>query len=336
MYYAIEGDSAFKDNSYMFRMLKMFKGARALRIVGRALKMYEAEQKKRELDAELKKQAEVMGNELATTMQLLTENGVGELLYTMIDTAGDGADEADLAEHSYNLAMLLLSMPHNKELYESLQECGKSGRGSGKQYFADRVIWDTSIFAVNGAAQAQAKQTSIEKYDRANTEAAAVQRGIERVKEQQRGEHKIDDEAFDELSGEAERMLEKLTLPELAESWLDGLVQRHTAADQHLIAAAIDEASNKGVPETSRAVSTAKAALLELRYPPCHFRYCCSSNSDAPLYCVSTGMESFAHVVRQQVQCSQRLSQTESGVFSTPRRTLSTSCQRSYQQNQTF
>jgi hypothetical protein len=225
MFYGIEGKSNIANNSRMLRLVKLFKGARALRIVGRAVKIYQAQLAKREMDEELQKQAEAMGNEVATMMQLLTENGVGELLYTMIDTAGDGADEADLAEHSYNLAMLLLSMPHNKDIYESLQGCGKSREGSGKQFFADRIVWDTAVFAVNGAAQAHAKQTSIEKYERANTEANAIQFAIERVKKQ-RGDNLSDDALIDE----AEELKGKLTLPGLAEAWLDGLVQKHTAA----------------------------------------------------------------------------------------------------------
>ena len=61
--------------------------------------------------------------------------------------------------------MLLVEQPHNKETYETLQNRSKL-HDEERTFFGKRVLWDTGVFALDGAARAHAGQSNLEKFDR--------------------------------------------------------------------------------------------------------------------------------------------------------------------------
>ena len=99
MHYGLqqEDDKGASDGK-MLRMLKIAKGARALRVVGRVVKVYRAKLANKKRAAELLAQAALLDDELGAAMGAFTRHRVAPLLYDVIRAAGDARDEAALAE----------------------------------------------------------------------------------------------------------------------------------------------------------------------------------------------------------------------------------------------
>ena len=119
MFFVVEEEensgSSNASSARVLKTLKLLKSARALRIVGRAWKLYIARLEKAKMSEEQREHAEILSQELQATMVHFCANEIPDLLYSIIETAGDDAFSAELAQNAYGLAMLLVEQPHNKD-----------------------------------------------------------------------------------------------------------------------------------------------------------------------------------------------------------------------------
>jgi len=294
-----ESSGGSASSARLLKTLKLLKSARALRIVGRAWKIYRARLERAKMSEEQQAQAEALSQELQATMIGYSRAGIPDLLYSIVaGTAESGAaDEggAELARAAYGLAMLLVKQPHNKEAYETLQARSKRD-DEERSFFGDAVLWDTASHGLNeSAARAHRRQTNQERFERTEADIkqlrdaaawaskAAHPGGLSAAlagpsKRASGGREKGGDVGgegaevpLDAQIDEARALASGLNSVELTEAWLWDIVKNHTAADQELIDSAIQKASAKleednKLPSMSPAIASAKIALLGLRY----------------------------------------------------------------------
>ncbi|KAH8073101.1 cellulose 1,4-beta-cellobiosidase [Aureococcus anophagefferens] len=257
-YYAFESSGGATNNLRTVRMLKLFKSARIMRVVGRAVKIRRAKMAAAQAEKDNADMLDLIGNESETTLRGLHKHGVAAVCVDTLDSAGDGVHDAELGEETYKLAMTLLNTG-NKEIYDAFQACARSNSAE-KQFFAERVIWDTTVFSLPGALAAHSETTDVERYERAETEA----RGLESASSKAVALGAFAPDAREIV--ETTKTAEAISSSELAERWLASIVANYSAADQLLIQHAIETSTKKGVPETSPAINEAKTALMGLRY----------------------------------------------------------------------
>ena len=134
----------------MIRALKVLKSVRAIRIVIRAVRMYRAKLK---ADSD-KEEAELSSNkqlqELDATISRLCANQIPDLLYSLIEHAGDDTLSQELAQRAYTFATLLLEQPLNREVYGALQARSKANDKDGT-FFGETLLWDAGVYAFHGA-----------------------------------------------------------------------------------------------------------------------------------------------------------------------------------------
>ncbi|KAH8055452.1 cellulose 1,4-beta-cellobiosidase [Aureococcus anophagefferens] len=238
-YYALESSGGATNNLRTVRMLKLFKSARIMRVVGRAVKIRRAKMAAAQAEKDNADMLDLIGNESETTLRGLHKHGVAAVCVDTLDSAGDGVHDAELGEETYKLAMTLLNTG-NKEIYDAFQACARSNSAE-KQFFAERRDDGRGALRARGDGGAGLESAS----------SKAVALGPSRPTRE---------------IVETTKTAEAISSSELAERWLASIVANYSAADQLLIQHAIETSTKKGVPETSPAINEAKTALMGLRY----------------------------------------------------------------------
>ena len=139
---------ASAEDTTALRSLKILKGLRAVRVVVRVAKVYMAKLK---LDEDNNDMSSVrQSQELEATVSHFCQNRIPDLLYSLIEHAGDDTLSQELAQRAYTFATLLLEQPRNKEVYLMLQTRSKAD-DTNKAFFGESLQWDTGVYAFDGA-----------------------------------------------------------------------------------------------------------------------------------------------------------------------------------------